>query len=207
MAISDIKEKISRLSDEWTIATLVPTIQDSHTAKMSGIPAGNIQVWDVNSSTGFEEVGRAIASSYSTYSNMRSTGVKSTNNIFAVNTDNITRTKIRTNLSEVKGSLHHAQKDYVIKDMVENLIGREFVKGMAYYELSKLELVQPYKEIVIVSKKDGKKFGGQDARQLLGLPTHETKMKPGDFGDWRIFIQSTSLNRKVKAGTSLFIKD
>lgn len=207
MSISSIKDVISKLSDEWTVATLVPTIRDSHTAKMSGIPAGNIQVWDVNSSTGFEEVGKAIASSYSNYSTMRSSGIKSSSNIFSVNADNITRSDIRSALKEVKGSLHHAQKDYVIKDMVENLVGREFVKGMAYYELSKLELVQPYKEIVIVSKKDGKKFGGDEARQMLGLPNQDTKVKPGDFGDWRIFIQSTSLNRKVKAGTSLFVKD
>lgn len=207
ISTSQIKNQISALSDEWTIATLVPSIQDSHTAKMSGIPAGNIQVWDVNSSTGFEEVGKAIASSYSNYSTMRSSGIKSSSNIFSVNTDNLTRSDIRSSLKEVKGSLHHAQKDYVIKDMVENLIGRDFVKGMAYYELSKLELVQPYKEIVIVAKKDGKKFGGNEARQMLGLPNQDTKVKPGDFGDWRIFIQSTSLNRKVKAGTSLFIKD
>lgn len=206
-SIDRMKTKIQKLSDEWTIATLVPSISDVHTAKMAGIPAGNIQVWNASSSDGFEEVGRSIASSYSNYSSMRSAGVKSTSNIFAVNADNLTRTDIRTTLTEVKGTLHHAQKEYVIKDMVENLIGRPYVKGMAYYELSKLELVQPYKEIVIVSKKDGKKFGGNDARQMLGLPSHDTKVKPGDFGDWRIFIQSTSLNRKVKAGTSLFVKD
>ena len=42
---------------------------------------------------------------------------------------------------------------------------------------------------------------------MLGLPNSDTKVKPGDFGDWRIFIQSTSINRKIKAGTSIFVKE
>ena len=61
--------------------------------------------------------------------------------------------------------------------------------------------------LFFVSKKDGKKFGGSESRQLLGLPTENTRVKPGDFGDWRIFIQSTSLNRKIKTGTSIFVKE
>lgn len=206
-SIVELKSKITGLSDEWTIAALVPSISDSHSAKMSGIPSGNIQIWDATSSKGFEEVGKSIATSYNSYSTMRSTGVKSSSNIFAVNTDTISRSEIRGNLQEIKGSLHHAQKEYVIKDMVENLLNRTFIKGNAFYELTKLEIVQSYKEIVIVSRKDGKKFGGQEARDLLGLPTTDTKMKPGDFGDWRVFVQSTSVNRKIKPGTSIFIKD
>ena len=38
-------------------------------------------------------------------------------------------------------------------------------------------------------------------------PDFPKKVKPGDFGDWRIFIQSTSVNRKIKAGTSIFVKE
>ena len=74
--------------------------------------------------------------------------------------------------------------------MVEKFTNSNYVKGSTYYELSKSELVQSYKEIIIVSRKDDKKFGGQDARDMLGLPLSDTKVKPGDFGDWRIFIQS-----------------
>lgn len=204
---SALKKELENLDDSWTVAALVPTITDSHAAKVSGIPGGNIQIWDANSAKGFEEVGRSIATSMTTYTTNRSAGIRSSSNIFSVNADNIKRTVVRENLTEVKGRLYHAQNDYVIKDMVEKFAKKEYVKGSTYYELSKLELVQSYKEIVIVSKKDDKKFGGQDARDLLGLPTADTKVKPGDFGDWRIFIQSTSVNRKIKAGTSIFVKD
>ena len=207
ISVSTLKSKIASLNDSWTVAALVPSLTDSHAAKMSGIPAGNIQIWDANSNKGFEEVGKAIASSYTNYSVQRSKGVRSSSNIFQVNADNIKRADIRAALSEVKGRLYHAQNDYVIKDMVEKFTNSNYVKGSTYYELSKSELVQSYKEIIIVSRKDDKKFGGQDARDMLGLPDSDTKVKPGDFGDWRIFIQSTSVNRKIKAGTSIFVKE
>jgi uncharacterized protein YegL len=202
-----LKTTIENLDDSWTFVALVPTISDSHYAKNAGIPAGNIQIWDVNSSKGFEEVGRKISASYNNYSTMRSQGVRSTSNIFQVNSDNLTRAEIRGTLKEVSGAMYHAKKDYVIKDMVEQFTNKDYVKGSTYYELSKPELVQATKDVVIVSKKDGKKFGGSESRHLLGLPTENTRVKPGDFGDWRIFIQSTSLNRKIKSGTSIFVKE
>lgn len=202
-----LKSVIGNLSDDWTVVALVPTATDVYHAKSAGFPAGNIQIWDANNSQGFEEVGRQITQSYSNYSVGRSTGVRSTSNIFSVNTADVKRADVRGNLTEVKGRLYHAQNDYIIKDMVEKFTNKDYVKGSTFYELSKLELVQTYKEIVIVSKKDDKKFGGKDARDLLGLPSHDTKMKPGDFGDWRIFIQSTSVNRKIKAGTSIFVTE
>lgn len=204
---SALKTTIAGLDDSWTIAALVPSVSDAHSAKMSGIPAGNIQVWDTTSNKGFEEVGRAITQSYTNYSTQRSTGVRSSSNIFQVNTDALARGDVRNNLTEVKGRLYHARKDYTIKPMVEELADRDYVKGCAYYELTKREKVQGYKEIVIVSKKDDKKFGGSAARQMLGLPDQETKVEPGDFGDWRIFIQSTSVNRKVLSGTSIFVTE
>lgn len=202
-----LKSTIQSLDDSWTIAALVPSLTDSHAAKNSGIPAGNIQIWDANSVKGFEEVGRSITQSMQTYTSNRSAGIRSSNNIFQVNADNLKRGDIRSNLTEVKGRLYHAQNDYVIRDMVEKFAKKTYVKGSTYYELSKPETVQSYKEIVIVSRKDDKKFGGQDARDMLGLPNTETRVKPGDFGDWRIFIQSTSVNRKIKAGTSIFVKE
>lgn len=202
-----LKELISSLDDAWTVAALVPSLTDSHSAKNSGIPAGNIQIWDANSAKGFEEVGVSITKSMQTYTTNRSAGIRSSSNIFQVNTDNLKRGDIRNNLSEVKGRLYHAQNDYVIREMVEKFAKKTYVKGSTYYELSKPETVQSYKEIVIVSRKDDKKFGGQDARDMLGLPNTETRVKPGDFGDWRIFIQSTSVNRKIKAGTSIFVKE
>ena len=205
--VSMLKTRLNSLGDEWTVASLVPSITDSHHAKTSGIPAGNIQIWDTTSNKGFEEVGMAITQSYANYSTQRSAGVRSSSNIFSVNTDNLTKKDIKKSLDEVAGDIYHYDEsdDILIKDLAERETGTSYVKGTVYYELVKLEIVQASKSIVIVNKNDGRKYGGSNARSVLGLPSDKTKMKPGDFGEWRIFIQSSSYTRKIKQNTSIFV--
>lgn len=203
----DLRTKIANLSDAWTTAILVPRAQDVHFAKNVGFPAGNIQVWDATSEKGFETMGQTVSSSYSGYVTARSAGTRSVSNLFQVDASKLSSSAVRNNLQEVSGKMFAAQKDYVIKDFVESSTGKPYVKGSTFYELTKTEAVQPYKELVIVRKSDYKKFGGKDARDILGFPSTEIKVKPGDFGSWRIFIQSTSLNRKILSGTSIFVKD
>lgn len=207
VSTSQLKEKITKLDDSWTVASLVPSITDVHHAKTSGIPAGNIQIWNTQSSNGFEEVGRAITASYQNYSTARSQGVRSSTSIFSINTDNISKSDVKRALSEVRGDIHYynGNSDISIKEFAEDVTGEEYRKGSVFYEISKTEIVQASKEIAIVNKKDGKKYSGHDARHVLGLPLQEAKMKPGDFGDWRIFIQSTSYTRKIKPGNSIFV--
>ena len=79
------------------------------------------------------------------------------------------------------------------------------VKGGAFYQLVKTEpKVQDYKRIAIRSKTDGKVYAGDAARQMLALPTVGTvRLAPDELGDFEVFIQSTSVNRKVAAGTKL----
>lgn len=208
-SVSSLKSKIEGLDDAWTVAALVPSITDKHHAKTSGFPGGNIQIWDINSSNGFEEVGKAITASYATYSTQRSAGIRSSNSIFSINTDNIKKTDIKRALTEIEGDIHYynGDSDIAIKEYAEQVTGESYVKGSVFYEIAKTEIVQASKEIAIVNKKDGKKYSGGDARDVLGLPHDDTKMKPGSFGDWRIFIQSTSYTRKIKPGNSIFIKE
>ena len=82
--------------------------------------------------------------------------------------------------------------------MVESKLPRVvYHKGMAFYELVKNEHVQPQKLIVIQNRKTGKVYSGDNARKLLNLPNQEVKITVGDFGEWNVYIQSTSVNRKV----------
>lgn len=204
-SILDLKRSIAQLDDSWTIAALVPDVQSMHECKKAGIPSGNIQIWDIRSTKGFEDVGSTIASSYQTYSTSRASGTRSVGNLFQVNTDQLTKKDVAKNLVEVDGLLFNATADVVIKDFVERCTGKTYVKGKAYYELSKTETIQSNKEIVIISNKDGKRYGGQDARDLIGLPDYAVKVKAGQFGEWKVFVQSTSVNRKIKDGTSVFV--
>lgn len=203
--VSTLAKHINALDDSWTVAALVPDVSSMHQCKKSGIPSGNIQIWDTRSNKGFEEVGQTIASSYASYSTMRSTGTRSSSNLFQVNTDQLTSKTISSELKEIDGMLFNATGDVVIKEFVERCTGKSYVKGKAYYELSKTETIQSNKEIVIISNKDGKRYGGQNARDLIGLPDYAVKVKAGQFGDWKVYVQSTSVNRKIKDGTSIFV--
>ena len=91
-------------------------------------------------------------------------------------------------------------------NVAELITKKPYVTGSVFYELLKKEEVNAKKEIVIVNKTDGKKYSGQNARDLLGLPYQAINVAPGDFGEWRIFVQSTSVNRKIPQGTNVLIK-
>ena len=76
-----------------------------------------------------------------------------------------------------------------------------------YYELTKPELVQEYKEVAIVEKATGKIYVGDDARTLLGLPIGaRIKVRPGDHAGFAVYVQSTSVNRRLAAGTTLLYR-
>jgi len=51
----------------------------------------------------------------------------------------------------------------------------------------------------------GDVYMGDAARQMLGLPSMHVKVGPGDHPDYTIFVQSTSMNRKLIQGTSLLV--
>jgi hypothetical protein len=91
--------------------------------------------------------------------------------------------------------------DQPIKDLVES-IGAEFERGRGFYEFTKRETIQAYKEIILMDNASGDMFEGKAARELLGLPADaQIKMTP-DFGKkWTVFVQSTSNNRKLIGGT------
>jgi hypothetical protein len=44
-------------------------------------------------------------------------------------------------------------------------------------------------------------YSGRDARQIVGLPDMNVRVSPSHNPDFDIFVQSTSLNRKLIAGT------
>lgn len=92
-------------------------------------------------------------------------------------------------------------KDRTIMDFVEDN-GLEFKKGRGFYELTKTVKVQAHKEIILCDKKTGDFFTGDYARDLLGLPHGENaSLKPVSLDKYKVFIQSTSNNRKLLGDT------
>ena len=93
--------------------------------------------------------------------------------------------------------------------------GIEFEKGRGFYELTKAETVQQYKEIIIQDRETGEMFNGSQVREKLGLQpqtasggAHE-HLSSKDTKAFRVFVQSTSYNRKLIGGTTFLyeIKD
>jgi len=100
------------------------------------------------------------------------------------------------------------KKDSSIRNFVEkNKL--KFKKGRGFYQFTKRELVQEKKEVVIQDTNTGDFYSGIYARKLIGLkPGERKKVSPDDYDDYNIYIQSTSYNRKLKAGTMfLYEKD
>jgi hypothetical protein len=75
--------------------------------------------------------------------------------------------------------------------------GLIFKAGKGFYEFTKTETVQASKEIVLQHL-----FAGNQARVMLGLPIgEEARIRPTYLEEYRVFVQSTSYNRKLVGGT------
>ena len=80
--------------------------------------------------------------------------------------------------------------------------GLAFKTGRGFYEFTKTETIQALKEVILIDKKTGDLFGGEKARQMIGLPEGvAARMSPTALADFRVFVQSTNANRKLKGGT------
>lgn len=91
--------------------------------------------------------------------------------------------------------------DTSIKDFVTDN-GLAFGPGRGFYEFTKPEDVNNYKEVVLQEVTTGDMFTGKEARKILGLPENgDAHIVPKKIGPYRAFIQSHSYNRKLKAGT------
>ena len=87
-----------------------------------------------------------------------------------------------------------AIKDFVLQNNLP------FQKGRGFYEFKKTEDIQETKEVVLRDKKTGDMFTGTKARDMIGVPAGTRgRVRPGAL-PYDVFVQSTSVNRKLKAG-------
>lgn len=202
-----LKQIIHDLPDNWTLALMVPDQTGVFEGKKLGFSPNNIQVWSTNAS-GINEVGNIITKATNNFMQARSTGTRSTKSLFTLDASNLNTKIVSQNLEELKPSeylLLNVYQDSVIKPFVESWTKKDYRVGSAYYQITKPETIQNYKQVVIQNKKNGKVYSGQNARQLLNLPDYTTKVNPGNFGEFSVFLQSSSVNRKLVAGTQVII--
>lgn len=99
-----------------------------------------------------------------------------------------------------KYQILHVDNDTSIKDYV-TANGLTFKAGKGFYEFTKAETISEKKQVVLQHKTTGELFDGSEARSIIGLTAESRRMKPTDNPDYRIFIQSTSYNRKLVKDT------
>lgn len=204
-----LEEKIKRLPENWTVAAFVPNVVSKNAAKDFGFPSSNIAIWDTTSE-GFTEVGETIRRATDNYMTQRAAGVRGSKNLFNLdaNVANLSKSELRAKAKKL------AYQQYRVLDVadtcridecVESKLKRPYRVGEAYYQLSKVEKIQSDKGVAIRDRKTKELFVGEGARELVGLPSHEVKVGPAFSPDFDIFIQSTSVNRKLVPGTQVLI--
>ena len=204
---NNLNKIINGLPDNWTLAAFVPGQAEKFEAQKYGFPKENVSIWSTDSS-GLEETGNKIEQATQHYFTQRSKGIRGKINVFSLDTSNLKETLIKQTLDQLKPNdykIYPVNKDSVIKDFVEKFTKKAYTIGSAYYQLTKPEKIQASKQICIQNKSNGKMYGGMEARQLLGLPDTEVKVTPDNYSQYNIFVQSTSVNRKLVGGTNLVL--
>lgn len=203
----DLRPRLDGLPDHWTVAVFVPDQMGVHEAKRFGFPKDNIQVWDTNVNHSIEDVGETIRKTTDVFMQGRKQGIRGSKNIFNLDLGKVNARNVSKVLDKHSGkhSVLQVNRDSMISAFVEQSTGRGYQMGSAYYQLTKSEKVQATKRVALVSKKNGDVFTGDSARDLLGLPDHEVKIAPANHPEFNIFIQSTSVNRKLLSGTSVLL--
>jgi len=199
--------KIRGLAANWTVACLVPDQGCAAQAERFGFPHDNISVWDVNSVDGVLEVGKTIQEATDRFMVGRSQGIRSTRTLFSTGADAVNKSTIQaaalTALPSGQYLLIPVDRISAIREFVE-LNGHHYVTGRAFYQLSKTETIQPQKALAIVNKKSGEVFVGDEVRGMVGLSTTSAERRAPNFNpEYDLYVQSTSVNRKLVVGTRL----
>jgi hypothetical protein len=207
-------DKIRELqsSDKWTFTFRVPR---GHTNRLTcfGIPQGNILEWD-QTDDGVMESSDITSQGMRSFFMGTKRGKTSTSSFYSTDMSNVSAKKIKTVLVDISNEVQiwdvtNSDDKKQIRVFCEEHLNQPMKRGSAFYLLMKPEdEVQDYKQIVIRNKKTKAIYSGANARQILGLPYSGTvKVVPGNHGEFDIFIQSTSVNRKLVRGTQVLYWD
>lgn len=192
----------------FTVTFQVPR-GHKHSIISLGVPDDNVREFEATE-RGVYEASQNTSAGLTRHFSNRALGLTETRN-FYVETD---LSKLKT--SDLKRNLDDISSEYgifvadwegQIRDFVEDKTQKPYQKGGAYYQLIKKETVQGDKDILIYDKLKMALYGGDDARGLVGLPVGaDAKVTPGDHANYEIFVQSTSVNRKLMVGQKVAVK-
>jgi hypothetical protein len=204
ISASSLRSKLEALqaSGRWTFVFRVP---EGHADTVSnlGVPRNNIQEWDTTSQ-GMEKSSIITQAAMNNFFTARAAGATSSTTFYAdatkVDTRKLTDVSKKVSLYVVPDSDMGIEiRDFILRHRME------YLKGAAFYQLTKTEARVGHKKVILVrDRSSGQIFAGAEARQMIGMPTDKNaRLHPGDHGNYDIFIQSESVNRKLVGGTGV----
>jgi len=225
---SNLQAKIRQLqgTDRWTFAFSGPRGSGAEVQHQLDFYAGNVTEWE-NTRQGTQVMSHNLSAGVSTFYGARSRGLTSTKSFFTPDLSQVSTrdlAKLRNVKDEFKVLLVDNSapegREWEIRPFVEdrlqrdaafrkyfNMTTQQYEVGRAYYELTKPEDVQPHKDILIMDRSNGAVFGGAEARGAIGMPTNcDVRVKPGNHANYRLFVKSTSVNRKLVRGTAVLYR-
>lgn len=206
--VESVARMIETQQDNWTLAVLVPDQMGKREAMRCGFPKDNIAIWDATSTQGLEEAGQVIQEATEKFMVGRTKGIRGSRAVFSTGAETVNKDTIKaaglTPVNPSQYQLISVTRDAGIREWVVES-GHTYRTGGAFYQLSKSEKIQARKQIAVLEKKTDRVYTGPEARVLLGLPDVEVRVKPNHNDDFMIFVQSTSVNRKLVPNTRLLL--
>jgi hypothetical protein len=212
--------KIAGLPDTWTMAAMVPGLAAKRVLTGWGFHGGNIEIWDPSRQDAMDEVGTRLRVSSDAYAGMRASGTASTSNLFTMNAPPASDLK-RALTPMTTGSYFFEEvaderltqiQNGRIDQFMQLVTGKPYSPGnpLAFYQMDRRTRIQDYKRVAVAIPDHGAAtvsvYTGAAARTKLGLPEKgEVRASPGRWRDYKVFIESTSFNRKLYPGTSVLI--
>lgn len=204
--VQAVAKMVETQEDNWTLAVLVPDQMGKLEAMQCGFPKNNIAIWDATSTQGLEEAGQVIQQATEKFMVGRTKGIRGSRAVFSTGAETVNKDTIKaaglTPANPSEYQLIPVAREAAIRDWVVES-GHNYRTGCAFYQLSKSEKIQARKQIAVLEKKTDRVYTGPEARAVLGLPDAEVRIKPDHNDDFTIFVQSTSVNRKLVPNTRL----
>lgn len=195
----------------WTFAFQVPP-RGTGAAVGIGVDPDNIREWET-SAKGMIETAQVTNSATAKFYATKSAGgaAAKVSNIFTTDLSKLSAKVVHTKLDDISDHF----KEYEVKDecradeFTVKKTKKDYVIGQTFYQLMKKETIQPTKQVLLKEKGKQAIWGGEQARELIGLPKASSgvsiKVEPGNHANYDVFVQSTSINRKLPRGTKVLI--
>ncbi len=196
---------------QWTFVFQLPIGGKHKFVRDFGIPTDNVREWET-SKKGLAETTHHSTVGTQSYMAGRAAGQTQSTTFYAdVDASKLTK----QDLMKLDNVTHRfkafkVKKEEEIREFVEHNIKRPMVLGQSFYELTKTELLREGRNIVVTEKgKNGQittLYSGPKVRELLNLPkTGKVKINPRNLSYYRIFVESSSNNRRLVRGTEVLV--